>query len=209
LPQDRASIREAFGASFDTYGCREVMLIGSECEVHDGLHTSMENMIVEIVVREGDRTRAARPGEIGEVVLTDLHNLACPMIRYVNGDLATARSEATCACGRTLVRIGPIEGRVTETLADGAGRPVGGLVFNILFGVIGHVASNFQVTQRADRSIVFKIVPNEGERIPEREERILRGHAEKYLPGAPFAIEFVKDIPLSPSGKRRVVVVEK
>lgn len=209
LPQDRASIEAAFGASFDTYGCREVMLIGSECEVHDGLHTSMENMIVEIVVREGDRTRAARPGEIGEVALTDLHNLACPMIRYVNGDLATARAEEPCRCGRTLLRIGPIEGRVTETLADGAGRPVGGLVFNILFGVIGHVARNFQVTQRADRSIVFKIVPNEGERIPEREERILRGHAEKYLPGAPFAIEFVKDIPLSPSGKRRVVVVEK
>ena len=42
-----------------------------------------------------------------------------------------------------------------------------------------------------------------------REERLLRGQAEKYLPGAPFAIEYVQDIPLSPSGKRRVVVVEK
>ena len=209
LPQDRAAIEAAFGPAFDTYGCREVMLIGSECEAHDGLHTSMENMIVEIVVREGDRVRAARPGETGEVVLTDLHNLACPMIRYVNGDLATARADTPCACGRTLLRIGPIEGRVTETLADGAGRPVGGLVFNILFGVVGHVARNFQVTQRADRSIVFKIVPNEGDRIPEREERLLRGQAEKYLPGAPFAIEYVQDIPLSPSGKRRVVVVEK
>lgn len=209
LPEDREAITNAFGAAFDTYGCREVMMIGSECEAHEGLHTAMENLIVELVVREGDRVRPARPGETGEVVLTDLHNLACPMIRYVNGDLATARAETPCACGRTLVRIGPIEGRITETLSDGAGRPVGGLVFNILFGVIGHVARSFQVTQRADRSIVFKIVPNEGDRIPEREERLLRSHAEKYLPGAPFAIEFVKDIPLSPSGKRRVVVVEK
>jgi phenylacetate-CoA ligase len=209
MPDDREAIVNAFGAAFDTYGCREVMMIGSECEAHDGMHTAMENLIVEIVVREGDRVRHARPGETGEIVLTDLHNLACPMIRYVNGDLATARAETPCACGRTLVRIGPIEGRITETLSDGAGRPVGGLVFNILFGVIGHVARSFQVTQRADRSIVFKIVPNEGDRIPEREERLLRSHAEKYLPGAPFAIEFVKDIPLSPSGKRRVVVVEK
>jgi len=210
LAPDRAAIERALGPAFDTYGCREVMLIGSECEHHDGMHTSMENLIVELVVREpGGVVRAARPGEIGEVAITDLHNLACPMIRYVNGDLATARAAAPCACGRTLPRIGPIEGRVTETLYDGAGNPVGGLVFNILLGAIGHVARNFQVIQRADRSIVFKIVLSEGERLPEREERLLRNQAERYLPGAPFTIEIVQDIPLSPAGKRRVVVVEK
>jgi phenylacetate-CoA ligase len=174
------------------------------------MHVAMENLIVEIVVREpGGSVRAARPGETGEVALTDLHNLACPMIRYVNGDLATQRADAPCRCGRTLPRIGPIEGRVTETLHDGAGNPVGGLVFNILFAVIGGVASNFQVTQRKDRSIVFKIVPSAGERIPEREEQLLRNQAARYLPGAPFTIELVKEIPLSPAGKRRVVVVEK
>jgi hypothetical protein len=82
-------------------------------------------------------------------------------------------------------------------------------VFNILLAAIGDVARNFQVTQRRDRSIVFKIVPSDGERIPDREERLLRNQAERYLPGAPFVIEFVKEIPLSPAGKRRVVVVEK
>ena len=210
LKPDRETIEATLGPAFDTYGCREVMLIGSECELHDGMHTAMENLIVEIVVREpGGVMRAARPGETGEVVLTDLHNLACPMIRYVNGDLATQRAEQPCPCGRTLPRIGPIEGRVTETLYDGAGNPVGGLVFNILLAAIGNVASNFQVTQRKDRSIVFKIVPSEGERIPEREEQLLRNQAARYLPGAPFVIELVKEIPLSPAGKRRVVVVEK
>lgn len=210
LPADRAAIEEAFGPAFDTYGCREVMLIGSECEMHDGMHTSMENMIVELVVREPDgKVRRARPGESGEVVITDLHNLACPMLRYVNGDLATARDGSPCGCGRTLERIGPIDGRVTETLYDGRGNAVGGLVFNILFGALGAVAKNFQVTQRKDRSIVFKVVPKEGGRIPEREEKLLRDHAAQYLPGAPFSIEYVSDIPLSPAGKRRVVVVEK
>jgi hypothetical protein len=38
---------------------------------------------------------------------------------------------------------------------------------------------------------------------------MLREHASKYLPGAPFSIEVVDDIPLSPAGKRRVVVVDK
>ena len=210
LAPDRAAIEAALGPAFDTYGCREVMLIGSECERHDGMHTAMENLIVEVVVREpGGQVRPARPGETGEVALTDLHNLACPMIRYVNGDLATQRADLPCGCGRTLPRIGPIEGRVTETLHDGAGNPVGGLVFNILLAAIGNVASNFQVTQRKDRSIVFKIVPSEGDRIPAREEQLLRNQAARYLPGAPFAIELVKEIPLSPAGKRRVVIVEK
>jgi phenylacetate-CoA ligase len=210
LPHDRAAIERAFGPAFETYGCREVMLMASECEAHDGLHTSMENLIVEVIVRQPDGTvRPARAGETGEVVITDLHNLACPLVRYVNGDLAVARGDAPCRCGRGLARIGPIEGRVTETLFDGAGRAVGGLVFNILFSTIGHVARSFQVVQRQDRSIVFRVVPFEGARLPDRETALVRAHAERYLPGAPFTIEVVREIPLTTAGKRRVVVVER
>ena len=208
LPHDRAEIDRAFGAAFDTYGCREVMLMASECEAHEGFHTSMENLIVELVVREGSTVRAARPGEIGEVVITDLHNLACPMIRYVNGDLAVAGEDKQCACGRGLSRIGQIQGRITETMYDGQGNAVGGLVFNILFSTIGHVARSFQVHQREDGSVIFKVVPYQGNALPCREEELLRAHAERYLPGAPFSIEIVDNIPLSPAGKRRVVVCE-
>jgi phenylacetate-CoA ligase len=208
LPHDREEIVKAFGDAFDTYGCREVMLMASECPAHAGMHTSMENLIVEVVVREGERVRTARPGETGEVVITDLHNLACPMIRYVNGDLAVAGEDERCKCGRGLSRIREIQGRVTETMYDGRGNAVGGLVFNILFSTIGHVARSFQVHQHADGRVVFKIVPFQGKGLPGTEEQILRSHAERYLPGAPFSIEIVDDIPLSSAGKRRVVVCE-
>jgi len=209
-PHDREHIERAFGPAFETYGCREVMLIGSECEAHDGMHTSMENMIVELIVREPDGTvRPARPGESGEVVVTDLHNLACPMVRYVNGDVAVARGDARCACGRGLVRIGPIEGRVTETLIDGHGQAVNGLVFNIVLGVLGDFAKGFQVVQRLDRSVVFKVVPASGDQLPERETRMLREYAERYLPGVPLTIEVVDEIPATAAGKRHPVVVER
>jgi phenylacetate-CoA ligase len=209
LPHDRQEIERAFGDAFDTYGCREVMLMASECPKHHGMHTSMENLIVEIVVRQPDgTTRAAKPGETGEVVITDLHNLACPMIRYVNGDLAVAGEEELCPCGRGLSRIREIQGRVTETMYDGRGNAVGGLVFNILFSTIGHVARSFQVHQHKDGRVVFKVVPFEGRTLPRNEEQILKAHAERYLPGAPFQIEYVDDIPLTSAGKRRVVVCE-
>jgi phenylacetate-CoA ligase len=208
-PFDRAAIERSLGPVFETYGSREVQLIGSECEVHDGLHTSMETMLVELVVREGGGVRAARPGEVGEIALTDLHNLACPMIRYVTGDLAVAREPEPCACGRGLLRIGPIEGRVTDTLFDGRGRPVGGLVFNVLLGTLDHVARNFQVVQRRDGSVVMKVVPNLGDQLPEPARRAIDDVASKYLPGVPFEIEYVNSIPLTAAGKRNVVVVEK
>jgi hypothetical protein len=56
---------------------------------------------------------------------------------------------------------------------------------------------------------VFKVVLMAGDQLPERETRILRDHAARYLPGVPFTIDVVDDIPLTAAGKRRVVVVEK
>jgi phenylacetate-CoA ligase len=131
------------------------------------------------------------------------------MIRYVNGDLAVARKNTPCACGRGLDRIGPIEGRITETLHDGRGNAVGGLAFNILFGVLDHVARKFQVVQRLDGSVVMKVVPNGMARLPASAEGAICDVAAKYLPDTRFAIEYVDDIPLSASGKRNVVVVER
>ncbi|MEO7735075.1 MAG: hypothetical protein ABIY55_29235 [Kofleriaceae bacterium] len=207
---DRGQIGHAFGPAFETYGCREVMLIGAECEAHDGMHTSMENLIVEIVVRDADgQVRPAKPGESGMVAITDLHNLACPMIRYITGDVAVARAESPCPCGRGMSRIGPIEGRVTETLHDGAGNAVGGLVFNVLIGVMDHVAKSFQVVQKLDGSVVLRVVPNGSDRMPEKETRQVHDFAAKYLRGTKFTVEYVDEIPLTRAGKRNVVVVEK
>lgn len=209
--EDRQAISYAFGQlPFDTYGCREVMLMGSECEAHDGLHQSMENLIVEIVVRSPDGSvRAAEPGEVGEVAVTDLHNLSCPMIRYLTGDLATAHAREACSCGRSLAKIGAVQGRVCETLVDGEGNAVNGLVFNIMIATHGDGVKNFQIVQRADKSVTFKVVPVIGDELPEALQRLLVAQVARYLPGIRFQIETVKEIPLSPAGKRRVVVVEQ
>jgi phenylacetate-CoA ligase len=212
LPDDRAHMVQAFGPGvFETYGCREFMLMGSECEMHDGLHESMENLVVELLVREpGGTWRAAMPNEPGEVVVTDLHNLACPLIRYVTGDIAIARVDIPCACGRTLRRFGPVEGRVTETLRDAAGNPVNGLMFSILFVSLLEHVRQFQAVQKVDGHLIVRVVPkNGGTTIAPAAETLSRDFVAKYMPGTRFSIEVVDDIPLTAAGKRRLVVVEK
>src|SRR3569623_1237296 len=209
LSPSRTTRNRAFGPAFETYGAREGMMMAAECDAHDGLHTSMETMIVEIVVRENGRTRAAKPGETGEVVVTDLHNLAVPLVRYVTGDLAVAHAEERCACGRGLLKIGPIEGRVAETMYDGHGNPVSGLVFSVLFALLGNETRQFQIVQHVDKRITLKVIPADAPALKDATQKALRDWVAKYLPGIPFQIEHVAEIPLTAAGKRKIVVIEK
>jgi phenylacetate-CoA ligase len=209
FPNDRVVIEEAFGPAFETYGSREFMMMASECEVHDGMHLAEETQVAEIVVREPDgSTRLARPGESGMVVITDLHNLAAPMIRYVTGDLAVARPVERCACGRWLHRIGPIEGRIAEMMRDARGNPVNGLIWPILFTPLGKDAKQYQMVQHKDGTITMRLVPVSGE-LPADARALIQTFAAKYLPGVPLTIEVLDDIPAGPGGKRHLVVVEK
>jgi phenylacetate-CoA ligase len=207
FPADRDAMTEAFGTGiFETYGSREVMLIAAECAAHQGLHVSMENLVLEVVVRDGETERPARPGELGEVVITDLHNYGAPFIRYVNGDMAVELPPTQCGCGRWLTRLQGVEGRSTDTLRDGEGRPVGGMFFIVLFSVLAHKVRGFQVVQHQDRSIDLKLVPT-GEWEDGFLETVMR-KCQRALPGVPLRTQIVEDIPAGPGGKQHVVVVE-
>jgi phenylacetate-CoA ligase len=208
FPSDREAIAQAFGAKvFETYGSREVMLIAAECEAHEGLHVSMENLVVELIVRDDQGgERPARPGELGEVVITDLHNFGAPFIRYLNGDSAVLRDARRCACGRSLLRLERVEGRTVDTLRDGAGRPVSGLFFNVLFAEIADKVRQFQVVQRRDRAIDLKIVPTGAFESSLLEQ--VRNHCDKFIPGVTLRTELVTELNPDAGGKLRVVVVE-
>ena len=207
---DRVALDNAFGAVFETYGCREVMLIASECEAHAGMHLSAENLLVEIVVTENGRQRAAKPGEVGEVVVTDLHNYGMPFIRYANGDLAVAGPSEPCACGRTLPRLSAVEGRVTETLRNGAGAQVSGLIFNVIFaGALAQRVRQFQVVQHRDGAVTLKLVPVATGSFDDAARDHIVKNVAKYLTGVEVRTQVVSEIPLTKTGKRQVVVVER
>jgi phenylacetate-CoA ligase len=205
-PADRAAMEQAFGAVFETYGCREVMLVAGECAEHDGLHIQVENLVVEVVGPDG---RPVAPGQVGQVLLTDLHNYGQPFIRFANGDLAVAMPpDAPCRCGRAHPRLASVEGRSTETLRDRDGQPVGGMVFNLAFSPLADAVRQFQAVQHRDGSITVKVVPAAGRELPGAAIDHVARSCAKYLPGLPIAFETVPEIPATRAGKRRVVVVE-
>ena len=65
-----------------------------------------------------------------------------------------------------------------------------------------------ELAKLKDTTIYTFVVAFQGRQLPQTEQQILKQHAERYLPGAPFEIQVVDEIPLSPAGKRRVVVCD-
>ena len=154
--QSRRIIEEAFGCRvFDKYGSREFSGIAYECEAHNGHHVVAEGLIVE-VLRDG---HPAAPGEVGEVIITDLNNYCMPFIRYRLGDLAVAVDEtAPCPCGRGLPRIGNVEGRVQSIIQGSDGRFLPGTFFSHYLKEFSFAFRHYQVVQEERGAIIFKVV---------------------------------------------------
>ena len=198
----RRIIEEAFGCRvFDKYGSREFSGIAYECDAHEGHHVVGEGYLVE-VLRDG---RPAEPGEVGEIVITDLNNYCMPFIRYRIGDLAEAMPDAPCACGRGLPRIGRIEGRVQSIIVGAGGRYVPGTFFAHLLKDYDHAIRQFQIVQERRGAVVLRVVKG-GRYSPAVLEEIL-GILARYL-GAETAVEvrFEDNIDLGRTGKRLATV---
>ncbi len=71
-----------------------------------------DQLHIEVLDDAGD---PVADGEVGEIVATTFGVEAMPVIRYRTGDCA-ALFRASCACGRTTPRLGPIIGRKNQML---------------------------------------------------------------------------------------------
>ncbi len=120
-PGLRTLCRERWGVPvIDTYSTRECGYLAFQCPEHEHYHLQAESALIEILDENG---AAVGPGAIGRVVVTPLHNLAMPLLRYELGDYAET-GDGACPCGRGLPVIKSILGRRQNLLRlpDGAER---------------------------------------------------------------------------------------
>jgi phenylacetate-CoA ligase len=199
----RDAIEAAFGARvFDKYGSREFSGIAYECGHGRDHHVMDESYLVELLV-DG---RPARPGETGEVVVTDLNNFSVPLIRYRIGDLAVAVDESVpCSCGRRLSRIGRIEGRTQAIVHCANGTWLPGTFFAHFFKDYEYAVRFFQIHQTEVGSMTLRLV--KGSRFTDEAlDELLDGLREFTGETMHIRIEFVDEIPLGVTGKRAPVV---
>ncbi len=202
LPDEsRRIIEEAFGCKvYDKYGAREFGGgLAYDCEAGDGHHVVAECGIIEIL-KDG---RPARPGEVGEVVITELNNYAAPLIRYRIGDLAVQMDpNALCKCGRGLPRIGRIEGRIQAMMIGTANRFVPGSFFARLFADQEHIVKQFQVTQEKPGAITLNIV--KGPLFDEAALAPVLAEIRKHLgDDVEVSLSYVDAVKLGRTGKRQ------
>ncbi len=196
--KSREIIEKAFGCRvFDKYGSREFSGIAYECDAHAGHHVVSEGYIVEVLV-EG---RPAKPGETGEVVITDLNNYCMPFIRYRIGDLAEAMAEEPCTCGRGMPRIGEIQGRVQSIIQGTDGRYVPGTFFAHCLKEYDHAIARFQVVQDEPGALKFFVVKagRYSDDVMEEVKATFRRYLGEKLR---IDVDFVENIEMVRTGKR-------
>lgn len=193
---DRTLLEEDLGARVvDVYGLKELGIVGTECSP-GSYHVDQGRVVVEVV---DDAGRAVPAGTEGSVVVTNLVNLAMPLIRYATGDRARLRA-APCGCGRPGATLSGLRGRsaVSVPLPDGSALGLLALSRHVIVAGV----DRFQVVRVAPDRLQVNVVagaaagPGLARAIESRLAGVLRGRAEAAVSVVP-----AEDLVRGPAGK--------
>lgn len=154
----RTAIASAFrGKLVEHYGATEVGAVALGCPQEGRLHIMCMLNILE-VVRDG---KPVPQGVPGNAVVTDLWNMATPVIRYSGLDDVLVLGDEQCPCGSKLPVIKVIHGRTVDSfvLPDGELIHPGRLIF-----ALAHIPeiAYYQVIQEEVGKVRILIVEEGG-----------------------------------------------
>ncbi len=181
----------------DCYSSRELATIGYECP-SGSLHVG-ETRYVEVVAND----QRVAPGQMGEIVITSLHQFAMPLIRYKIGDLGTLHPEA-CTCGRSMPVLKEIAGRTHDFLVTADGQFVHGEFFAYTFRPKPEV-KQYQVYQPDKQHLEVRLLCN----TPVSEAWLANARAEvqaRFGAATEISLRLVDHIELTAAGKHRYIL---
>ena len=159
-------ILKAFGTKMiSEYGAAESGIIATECP-YGNMHLNMEGVIVEEVNNE--------------ILVTNLHMLSFPIIRYKLGDyIKLASKNRSCTCGKKHIILSEVIGRIGETVY-GIKNIYPSLYFYYIFKNISQkhkINLEYQVVQEEKGELTFNIVSV----LTNREQKLLEDEINKYF----------------------------
>jgi phenylacetate-CoA ligase len=196
----RAKIESVFACPVaNGYGGRDAGFIAHQCP-EGGMHITAEDIIVEIVDKEG---RPLSNGDLGEIVVTHMATRDFPFIRYRTGDMGVL-SDKVCACGRGLPLLEEIQGRTTDFVVAQDGTVLHGLALIYVLRDLEGVDS-FKITQDSlDETTVQIVKTLKYQKV--YEQKIIGEFKKRLGQAVTINIEYTDYIPKERSGKFRYVI---
>ncbi len=184
---------------FEKYGSFEVGVAACECSEHNGMHIFPDGVYFEFVNSDGEY---AKPGELAQLIVTDLFNYGFPLIRYKIGDVGVFSKE-TCPCGSPLPMISKLFGRDRDILIDQDNNLRPGYLFVEIFNK-NHIPGQFQVIQKENKDVLIKISKNP--KFNDSHELLIMKKMKELLgDNTHIEIDYVHEILREASGKYRYV----
>ncbi|WBX74140.1 hypothetical protein PG913_02615 [Tenacibaculum pacificus] len=197
---DRNYISKAFSAPvYSRYSNEENGIISQQIiEDSSKFRINWPDIWLEILKIDSDEP--VLPGEQGRVVITDLCNLAMPIIRYDTGDLSSY--DKIDKYKNSLLWMNNIDGRLVDSLYDTSGEILNSFHIVNLFWNTQDYLDTFQFIQEEQKKYLLKYVSDI------EIDEILFSEIIKNLIGKDADLQFEKvdKIPLLRSGKRRYVM---
>ena len=197
LPEIRTALEEMWSVPvLNVWGTSEGGGCAASCGQAPGMHLSDDLLIIEPVDATG------RPAPAGcrsaKIYLTNLYNLALPLIRYEITDEVTLLDEA-CACGSPHRKIEDIQGRLDDSFLYQGECTVHPHVFRSALAGERNIVE-YQVRQTSRGAAVMIVCQGEvdGERL---KTKIVDGLIEVGIDGPEILITRVERLERLPTGK--------
>jgi phenylacetate-CoA ligase len=199
----RQICREAWQVEVtDMYSCQEIGYLALQCPDHQHYHIQSERVLIEVL---DDDDRPCAPGEIGRVVVTDLHNFAMPMIRYEILDYAEVGEP--CPCGRGLPVLKRIMGRARNIIRLPDGTRHWPRFSPSAWAHIGPIRQ-IQLVQKEQDLIHVRMAVENGKLNPQQEESLLTALRQCLAYPFRMTVEYLDEIKRSANFKYEDFICE-
>ncbi len=202
----RKTIEEVFQCKvFNRYGARDVGDVACECHFQRGLHINPLFALIEVVDQD---MRILPYGEEGQILVTNFHNHAMPLLRYAIGDRGILQAPRRCECGREWETLTCITGRTNEKILLPNGRQFNGIFVEEAFDYVPSIRG-YQLKQIAPAKLLIRLsshIENYADtHAPDLEALV---HRLQTWTQYPLQIEFEQtdDFEKTPTGKQLTII---